>query len=504
MLRLLTYGCAIALVCVATGVEGGGGFGDRPVAVDESTAPTPPLNPNLEATPPADAGDTAAEPEASAGLSAATVEAAPLDIHAFEKLLPTLEAARNESVTRGRDLFEVSWLPGPSPGEKDGLGPLLNARACNECHLRAGRGRARGPQWGGLPGLVLRIGVRSPLGEDGAHRADRPHPRYGRQIQDRSLAGVRREAGVSVRWSDHRVVFPDGTERTLKRPSFTPAGSAYGTFEATGEDSAPFEVTSGARLAPALVGLGLLEAIPDAAIIASADPDDRDGDGVSGRVAFLNGGTDGPVGRFGWKATHITLESQIAEAFAEDVGITSDLYPAESFPAAQHRVLAMASGGTPELSEEELNDTANFIRALAVPLPPTPQTQRGRTLFETVGCAKCHTPQWRTAHDHPWPELRNLEIQPYTDLLLHDLGPDLADGKRDGVAQPNEWRTPPLWGLGRHPVINGNTHLLHDGRARTIEEAILWHGGEAANSRTAYMALKKEERAALMEFLEGL
>jgi CxxC motif-containing protein (DUF1111 family) len=252
--------------------------------------------------------------------------------------------------------------------------------------------------------------------------------------------------------------------------------------------------------------------VPDETLLALEDPEDRDGDGVSGRAHRVRA-TDGAmrVGRFGWKASQPTLEAQVAAALHGDMGLTTSARPAENHSSAQADAFAAASGGSPEVDDLKVARLAHYCRVLAVPAPRAPdsdaaraQLERGRALFASASCTACHRPSLRTGPASPIERLREVEFEAYTDLLLHDMGEELADDRRDGDANGREWRTPPLWGVGLIEVVNGHTRLLHDGRARSVEEAILWHGGEAARARDAYAALSAEDRAALVAFVKSL
>lgn len=265
----------------------------------------------------------------------------------------------------------------------------------------------------------------------------------------------------------------------------------------------------GGRTAPQLIGLGLLEAIPAAALLAHADPDDRDGDGVSGRAHVLVGGDgDEPsIGRFGWKATQPTVHAQTAAAFVHDMGITSADHPAEPLTGPQRAAIRCANGGEPEIDAHKLARVVFYSRTIAVPAQrdaDAPDVVAGRAHFAAFGCATCHVPSWTTGATDLPAGFADQRIHPYTDLLLHDLGPGLADGKRDGDAEPAEWRTPPLWGIGLIPAVNGHERYLHDGRARGLAEAVLWHGGEALAARERFRMAPPRQREELLAFLRSL
>ena len=412
--------------------------------------------------------------------------------NAFGFPLATLEPSRREAFFAGNSLFRANWVIAPaSAAGRDGLGPLFNAASCSACHFKDGRGRAPEP---GEPfvGLLLRIGAR-----DGA-----PHPVYGDQIQTHAVPGVPPEAVPAVSYEDVPGRYGDGTPYSLRRPVYRLERPGYGPLEKDGLRVSP-------RLAPAVFGMGLLEAIPERRILERADPGDADGDGISGRP---NRATDlrtgrSALGRFGWKAGRPTVEEQVAAAFQGDMGVTSPLFPRENHTSAQRAPAGLPSGGEPEIDGEKLGFVTLYVRLLAVPgrrAPDDPRVRRGRRHFEAA-CASCHTPRWETGDVPGFPELSRQTIFPYTDLLLHDMGPDLEDGRPEFEADGREWRTPPLWGIGlADRVGGGRASYLHDGRARTPAEAILWHGGEGASAREYFRALPASEREALLAFLRDL
>ncbi|MEI4472510.1 di-heme oxidoreductase family protein [Frigidibacter sp. MR17.24] len=391
----------------------------------------------------------------------------------------------------GAAMFAKLWVAAPSTTRaSDGLGPLYNARSCLQCHPGNGGGLpadavARGPS-----GMVMRLSA-----PDGG-----PDPVLGWQLQDRALPGLMPEGRLAIDWHEHVEILADGTAVTLRRP------------EARIEPAVPGQRRTSLRVAPAMLGLGLIEAIPEAEIIARADPGDADGDGLSGRVQRA-ADADGTVrlGRFGWKAAEPTLLDQVASAFALDIGISSPLHPdgAGDCTAAQAACRARPDGNDPglrdgtEISAAALALTARHVADLAVPGrrdAEAAEALRGRALFREIGCAGCHVPRQQTAGA----PLGRQEIWPYSDLLLHDMGEGLADDRPEGEATGREWRTAPLWGLGLAAAAGRPRVYLHDGRARSPLEAVLWHGGEAQGARDRAAGLTATDRAALLRFLDSL
>ena len=436
------------------------------------------------------AGETPLDPSALGG--SATVRDA--GIHAFSFPVPTLTPLERRAFAVGNAFFKKNWVSAPaSVEERDGLGPLFNASSCSGCHLRDGRGRPPAANEGAPTGFLLRLGVPGPAG-------DEPHPFYGAQLQEQAVLGASPEASYRIEQERTRGVYADGTPYELVEPRYLIENGADGPWG---------EMRVGARIANQLIGLGLLEAIPAEDLLALADPDDRDGDGISGQPHWVLDRRTGErrLGRFGWKATQPTVEQQVAAAFAHDIGITSSLFPREDLSPAQAERIAFQPAAAPELSDDKLERVAFYSSVLAVPAQrgaDEPQILRGRERFAALGCDACHRPEWETGADAALGSLANQHIRPYTDLLLHDLGPGLADGKQDGEAGPREWRTPPLWGIGLFEVVSGHTRYLHDGRARDLGEAILWHDGEARSARDRFLALPATERADLIAFLGSL
>jgi CxxC motif-containing protein (DUF1111 family) len=412
---------------------------------------------------------------------------------AFSQMALSIQPATAESFLKGRRLFHTSFLSGvhsepdnpPLTEQASKVGPLYNEESCASCHPRNGRGLP--PEVGAsMKSMVVKV-----FGPPAAGGEPTAHPTLGRQVANRALGGATRDGDPSIVYQTRERVLPDGTVVQLQKPVLD------------WRDGVRPERFS-LRVARPLVGLGLLEAVPEAAILARADPGDCNADVISGRANFARDPESGAVrlGRFGWKASKVSLRHQVADAALVDIGLTSALFPAaECGPAA-------CPPAAPELAEPDLANLTSYMRALGVPPRrklTDPRVQRGAALFTALGCASCHVPSVKTGSDHPLVELRNQIIHPYSDLLLHDLGADLADeSESEFAALPGEWRTPPLWSIGLTRTVTGETRFLHDGRARSFLEAILWHGGEAAVVRERAANLPTADREALLEFLGSL
>ena len=413
--------------------------------------------------------------------------------HAFSIPAPNLAAEGLEKHLAGDVQFEAIFVTVPAK-INPGLGPVYNNISCINCHPRDGRGRA--PNLGEkLTSMLFRVSLPNPNG-DGT-QPPVPVPGFGTQLNNRAIFGVSPEGKVIVNYTEGQITTVDGTIVHLRTPSY----KVTDTYQPL-----PGEVELSPRVAPAVFGLGLLEAVPEATILALADETDSDGDGISGKPNYVwdvqqNGRH---LGRFGWKANQPTLLQQVAAAYNDDIGITTSLLPSEnSNGQPQHD----ARSDDPELSDEILETVTFYVQTLAVPARrhlDNPSVQRGEQLFESAQCSACHIPTLRTGTLPDVPAVSNQTIHPYTDLLLHDMGPGLADNRPDFLADGSEWRTPPLWGIGLIRTVNGHTNLLHDGRARGLLEAILWHGGEAEQSREAVQQMSTSDREALIAFLESL
>jgi len=421
-----------------------------------------------------------------------------LNMNAF-----SLPAANLPGEDRGRfevgdSFFTQNWVAAPaSTTNRDGLGPTFNARACAGCHVRDGRGAPPNADTDLVeaPGLLVRISVPG----TGPHGEPQPDPNYGEQIQDVAIIGVPAEARISVTYTPVTGRYADGTEYVLSRPTYRVVDPMFGPL--------PANVLLSPRIAPQVIGMGLLETIPEADIRAAAlhPPSDE----VSGRVNIVYDAVadDMRLGRFGWKANVPTVEQQVAGAFIGDLGITNPLFRAQNCPVVQVACAAAIPGGDPEIEGRSFDTVVFYSQVLAVParrpLADADRDAQGSKVFERIGCAACHTPTQRSGPS-TIPALAEQTFHPFTDLLLHDMGAELADGRPDFDASESEWRTPPLWGLGLVQKINPKARFLHDGRAATIEEAVLWHGGEAAPAQKRFRELSREDREALLAYLETL
>mgnify|MGYP001231951482 CR=1 FL=1 len=430
-----------------------------------------------------------------------------VDRDAYVQPLPSLDRRQLQAFQRGRKHFDKTWGAVTSLDFEWGLGPTFNATSCGECHVAGGRGRA--PTGDGAAPVSLLVKISIP-GQT-VHGGPNPHPAYGEQFQTLGLAGpfpdfayhtapVPAEAAPRIEWEEHEVTYADGETVRLRKPRLHLDALAFGEL--------PPETMTSLRIAQPLLGLGLLEAVPEATLHELAARQKTHG--LNGRVNIVRDDVNAreSVGRFGWKASQPSLRQQIAVASLEDMGLTSRLYRAQNCPAAQVLCAAQTPGNDPELVSTDWDELELWSRALAVPLQRRlgdAQVRRGAHLFAEAKCALCHVPELRTADAFPaLPALAGRTIRPYTDLLLHDMGEGLADGRPDFLAGGRDWRTPPLWGIGLSETVNGGAALLHDGRARSLEEAILWHGGEAQSSREAFRTMDKADRAALLRFLESI
>lgn len=412
----------------------------------------------------------------------------------------------------GNGLFRKLWVSSPSSTlASDGLGPLFNARSCQRCHIKDGRGHPPEPNDDNTISMLMRVSIPGDYTAATAalqsYLATLPDPHYGRQIQDFSVQGYPAEAQISITYTEETIALSGGETASLRHPSYALTDLNYGPLHP--------DIMLSPRIAPQMIGLGLLEAIPAADILAQADPDDADGDGISGRanIVWSKEFDQYMLGRFGLKAGNPTIRQQSADAFAGDIGISSPLNPngaGECTPQqvdCQNAVHGDGDARGQEIDTEILDLVTFYSRNLAVPARRNvddPQVLRGKEVFYNTGCASCHTPSFVTHRLADQPAQSFQLIWPYTDMLLHDMGDGLADHRPEALANGREWRTPPLWGIGLTEQVSGHTYFLHDGRARSLLEAILWHGGEAKTQRDAVITMTKANRDALIKFVSSL
>ena len=421
----------------------------------------------------------------------------------------------------GKALANQPWVKAPSVTDaRDGLGPLFNARSCLACHVKGGRGKLPEQSDELLFGPLMRLSV---VDERTTHTM-RPEPIYGEQLQtnsiglkhqlrsktaaasaESSVARLPAEADIYIRWQFETFFYPDGSETELRRPDAKIENLAYGPLHP--------KLRTSLRNAPAIGGLGLIEAVSDADLLANADPEDSDGDGISGRANWVwdQSVRQKALGRFGLKANRASLLDTVAAAFHSDLGLSNPVYPTQPCSEVQTQCSAYPTGNNKdgfEVPEPLLLLTNDFIRNIGMPKRSSSgakQSLAGRYLFYQLECSACHKPHFETeAQPEPFAHLGEQRIWPYSNFLLHDMGEGLADHRPDFEASGREWRTAPLWGLALNKKLSGRYYLLHDGRARSVEEAILWHGGEAAKSKDRFAKLTKPDRELLIHFVETL
>jgi CxxC motif-containing protein (DUF1111 family) len=391
----------------------------------------------------------------------------------------------------GDGAFSATFVSAPAP-VRPGLGPIFNNVSCTACHIADGRGKppATGEQ---ISSLLIRLSI---PGTD-EHGGPLAVPGFGIQLQQRAIFGIQPEASVVITYTEQSGQFEDGTTYSLRNPTY----ALVNVYQPL-----PPNVMISPRVAPPVFGLGLLEAIPEDEILSHADESDINSDGISGKPNYVWDVVNQKkvIGRFGWKANNPTLLQQSAGAYNQDMGISNFVFPQDN-SYGQTQGESNVEGY--EVSDSLLTSVVFYIRSLAVPARRNADQEdvlRGKELFQTSQCSSCHVPRTRTKTDVAFPEISSQVIFPYTDLLLHDMGPDLADNRPDFDASGHEWKTPPLWGIGLTTIVNGHNNFLHDGRARSLSEAILWHGGEGESAKQAYKKMNKSDREALIKFLESL
>lgn len=447
---------------------------------------------------------------------AATVRARP-NADAFSDPSANIGLEGRMTFNLGNGLFTKTWVSAPSSTTaSDGLGPIFNARACQACHLKDGRGHPpAGPDETPVA-IFLRLSLpadhAAEMQEISDWIATRNDPTYGGQLQNFSLPGIPAEGQMHTDWTEMPVALAGGEVVNLRAPIYSISNPAYGPLDP--------DLMISPRVAPQMIGLGLIEAIPAEDILALADPDDADGDGISGRPNIVMSAEFGKpmLGRFGHKAGMPTIKEQSAAAFSGDMGLSTPLHPSSAGDCSQAESACSSApnGADPttgvEVSAESLDLVTFYARNLGVPERRgaerrgfyAPEVLRGKEIFYTSGCIACHTPKFVTGRMQGDVAQSFQLVWPYSDMLLHDMGDGLADHRPEGRATGSEWRTAPLWGIGLTAQVSGQATFLHDGRARSILEAVLWHGGEAQAARDRIVNLPKADRDAIIHFLESL
>lgn len=464
------------------------------------------------------AGGVLAEGQPHAGEAfpggAATSKRSIRNRNAFSHASGNLGFSQEFDFKIGNAVFRKLWVSSPaSTKSSDGLGPLFNARSCQRCHLKDGRGHPPRANWPDDNAISMLMKLSIPPQTESERKALAagriiavPEPTYGHQLQDTAIQGHTAEGHIHISYSEKRLTLAGGEVVSLRVPTYRITDLGYGPLH-------PKTMMS-PRVAPPMIGLGLLETIPAADILAGADPEDKNGDGISGKASKVWSVTEKKLvlGRFGWKATKGSVPEQTAAAFQGDMGLSSNLSP-EPFGDCSTRQAKCreaphgANDNESEVPAELMRLVVFYSRNLAVPRRSNidrSDVVRGRSLFREIGCVACHTASFTTGQSAASPHLSGQQIWPYTDLLLHDMGDGLGDGRPEGSASGSEWRTPPLWGIGLTRTVSGHTYFLHDGRARNLKEAILWHGGEAKGARDRFAKLDIADRERLIAFLDSL
>jgi len=440
-------------------------------------------------------------------LSAGAFTIRRFDQSAYSEPAPVLDGKQLQKFMLGRLHFNVRWVVISSLEGDWGLGPTFIADRCSACHVHAGRGAPPTSPGEQLLSMLVRLSV---AGQD-EHGGPKGHPNYGDQFQNRALQGqsvdfayagepVPQEADLYLDWEPQAASFADGEQVMLRKPKLRIEHLNFGPL---GDD-----IMLSLRMAPPILGLGLLEAVPESTLLEVAQREKAQGfdgrpnyvwDAVNRRTA---------LGRFGWKANQPSVKQQIAAAAIADMGVNSHLYYEQNCPPVQVVCGKQLPANDPELVDSDWAELEFWVQGMAVPARRNvddPQFQRGERLFVQAKCAVCHVPELQTGPQfEALPQLANQRFRAYTDLLLHDMGEALADHRPDFRAGGRDWRTAPLWGLGLSKTVSGSSAMLHDGRARNATEAILWHGGEAEVSREAFRNMSKPDREALLKFLESI
>ncbi|BCE01926.1 di-heme oxidoredictase family protein [Marinicellulosiphila megalodicopiae] len=410
----------------------------------------------------------------------------------------TLEEKLDFSV--GNGFFKNPWIFSPATTiARDGLGPLFNTNSCEKCHIQDGRGERLVQTGTQKVSTLIRLSIPAVTSEQITNQLKYgpiPDPIYGGQFQPLSSPNVPAEGVVNVIWHSKIEILADNTEIELQWPEISLNQLQYGELNE--------QIQLSPRIAPAMMGLGLLEQIDELDILQNQINQTHRTDEIKGKINWVwdRQKQSTSIGKFGWKASQPTLNQQNAAAFHGDLGLTSSLFDHPTCTNHQTACLQAPNGGEFEVSNNILAFIEHYTRHLNVPKRSKLEPE-GEKIFHDAKCAICHRPSYITKTQNKLPALSNQTIYPYTDLLLHDLGPLLATNE-EFLATQSQWRTAPLWGLGKHKLVSSEIALLHDGRATSILEAILWHGGEAQESVKIVKQLSSEQRQSLLAFLESL
>lgn len=414
---------------------------------------------------------------------------------AFAKPMSAMSSEEETLFYVGRSFFKTPWVEAPSATTaRDGLGPLFSANTCRNCHPNNGAGVALSKDGSMSRSLLLRLSHKTSTNQTLLKTVGfEPDSTYGAQLSRNGNQKVVKEGTATVTYESIKGTYPDGERYELRSPSYDIKDLGYGALDK--------ETIIAARIGSALIGLGQLELISEKDILVHEDAEDMDGNGISGKAnyAFDPETNTTKLGRFTWKASATTVKHQSAAAAHNDMGLSNPLFPQHNCTQKQKACLesVVPSGYVHDLPEHRLEAITYYVSNLAIPKQREVGEHRdGEKLFESLNCTACHVPSYKTAS--------GITISPYSDLLLHDMGAGLADGRSEFLATGSEWRTAPLWGIGLYATVSGEANYLHDGRARSIEEAILWHGGEAQKSKAEFMALSKIDRNKVLMFLKSI
>ncbi len=424
----------------------------------------------------------------------------------FSKPLGGLTNKEQDTFMLGKSFFRIPWVEAPAATTaRDGLGPLFNSNTCVHCHPHNGQARMKNENGDIARGYVTRLSI--PSNNSYEHKelikyaGFVPEPMYGAQISVNGSKDVPFEAKPIVQYQNKYITYKDGQTVVLSKP----VHGINTQLEELGYGDMHKEISITNRMGQALVGLGLLDALTDEQILVNQDIEDKNGDGISGKanIVYSPKHKDFRVGRFTWKASAPSVLHQSAGAASNDMSLTTSLFPKENCTKFQVECLKAPRGDVNRQGGEEFDLTDQRLEAIAfyltsLKVPKSTITQKdGEKLFDEIGCIKCHIPSFTLENGY--------KFKPFTDMLLHDMGEDLSDGRTEFLASPNEWRTAPLWNVGKYKIaLQEEPNLLHDGRAKTIEEAILWHGGEAQKTKEQFMNLNEQQREQLIKYVEEL